>query len=175
MSGHTTKAKQPGVADGATAGVDGLVAGVEKKMSELMAWHEARSQAFASEKAGHERELAAERKSLAAAQQEAEQARQRLQDKMASADRQREQLREAAEVVKARQATLDNELAAARTARDQAEKSAHEMERQRASAADQTQRLIDAIAGLGSDGVVITDATPKRSNRQNKHRARRAV
>lgn len=156
-------------------GVDGLVAGVEKKMSELMAWHESRSEAFASEKKQHEQELAQERKALAIAQQEAEQARQRCQDKIASADRQREQLRRAAEALQARQATLEEELAAARDARRKAEQTTSELERQRTRAADQTQQLIDAIAGLDNAPVVIGEVSPSRHNKRNKQRARKAA
>lgn len=156
-------------------GVDGLVAGVEKKMSELMAWHESRSEAFASEKKQHEQQLAQERKALAIAQQEAEQARQRCQDKIASADRQREHLRRAAEALQARQATLEEELAAARDARRKAEQTTSELERQRSRAADQTQQLIDAIAGLDNAPVVIGEVSPSRHNKRSKQRSRKAA
>lgn len=160
---------------GEMPGVDGLVAAVEKKMSELMTWHEAQTQAFASEKESHAKELAEERRRLAAAQLEAEQARQRCEDKIASADRQRQQLRQAAEVLQQRQQTLQEELASARSARQQAEKTAGELERQRTRAADQTQRLIDAVAGLGSEPVVVGDLKPRPSGKKNKQRAKRAA
>lgn len=160
---------------GEMPGVDGLVAAVEKKMSELMTWHEAQNQAFASEKEAHAKELAEERRRLAAAQLEAEQARQRCEDKIASADRQRHQLRQAGEVLQQRQQTLQEELSSARNARQQAEKTASELERQRTRAADQTQRLIDAVAGLGSDAVVIGDVKPRQGGKKQKQRARRAA
>ncbi|XAM01044.1 hypothetical protein OT109_06580 [Phycisphaeraceae bacterium D3-23] len=128
--------------------VSGLVSAVESKMTELMAWHERQASAFASEKKQYEEELWRERASLASAQREAREAQASYAARQEAADRQREQLKQAASALQSRLSTLDEELAAARSAREQAELAATELEQQRSRAADQTQRLMDAVAGL---------------------------
>ena len=100
------------------AGVDGLVAEVEKKMSELMGWHEQQTQTFASEKGAAEEALAQREAELERAQQEAEQAKERYREKAEQTDQQRDRLRQAAEALSQRQQALQEEWAAATQARD---------------------------------------------------------
>ena len=131
-------------------------------------------------RAARDRRVLAEREvELDRAQLEAEQAKERYREKAEQTDQQRDRLRQAAEALSQRQQALQEEWAAATQARKQAEQTSAELEKQRTRAADQTQKLIDAIAGLDNEPIVMADVTPTRNrgrnNKKNKQHAKRAA
>jgi len=166
-------------------GVNTLVASVEQKMTELMAWHGEQSRQLEADKAEFEKQVTEEKGALETDRKTADQDRGQLEKTRSELDKQREQLEKSALAVIGQKQEVEEQWAAVKKIRAAADTLASELEAEHTrsfgkpaqasqpDASDQTESS-DQPEKPTTPLVAVTTLADDRPNQNQQKKSRRA-
>lgn len=133
-----------------TEGVGGLIAAVESKMAELMAWHDQQTKQLDTDKTVHEAQVEQQRTAFATE-------RKQLAERVAQVDQQRIKLVELTSKLRAEETAMSREWAEVQRERESIQRQATELAEQRQRVDERAKAWLEKTAEQLSQPLKLTE------------------